>query len=133
MAKLIRHFSQLFTFIQFIILIQKIIPQSSLTPQETGDLFVYVKENCPIPLGSPLHHIELANSEVAVLRLLLGLQFILKTDFRPILQMTKLNYLHFVGEESQLVNHNNVHVSSSCQLVQVPQAGMRVLQDNLMH
>ncbi len=44
---------------------------------------------------------------------------------------TKVDHLHLIGECSNLVNNENVVAPKTGCLVQVPQAGMRVLQDNL--
>ncbi|TAK75002.1 MAG: hypothetical protein EPO11_06130 [Gammaproteobacteria bacterium] len=75
----------------------------------------------------------LLNETLASLRLSQGLRFVLETDSRSILQNTPLPHLHFIGEKSQLVNKNNVISPKTGQLMIVPHAGMRVLQDNLSY
>jgi hypothetical protein len=67
----------------------------------------------------------------ATKRILFGLQHVLETDASIVLQNTDVNYLHFIGEHSQLVNHKNVAMGQRGRLIQVPNAGMRVLQNNL--
>ncbi len=74
---------------------------------------------------------ELTNKDDAAARLVFGLQHVLDTNSRPILQRTTVEYLHFIGECSDLVNTKNVIVAKKGQLFLVPHAGMRVLQDNL--
>lgn len=61
-------------------------------------------------------------------RLSYGLECVLKIDSRPMLKKP-VNYLHFIGEQSKLVNRNNI-VSLPNKLIEVPHAGMRVLTDN---
>lgn len=63
-------------------------------------------------------------------RLLLGLQYVRDADSRPLLKESKINYLHFIGEESGLVDIHNVIKPDCCQLEIVPKVGMRVLQNN---
>ena len=65
------------------------------------------------------------------LRLSKGLSFVSAVDSRQILRTSKNNTLHIVGDKSQLVNHGNVVKSEYGKLEFVPNAGMRVLQNNL--
>jgi hypothetical protein len=71
------------------------------------------------------------NPEEAAKRMVFGLQQVLATDARPLLHETNVSYLHLIGEQSALVNGENVRMGKAGRLIQVPQAGMRVLQDNL--
>lgn len=64
------------------------------------------------------------------LRMIKGFEFILKTDSRKILSGTTIQYLHFVGDQSLLVNRDNVVQSINGKIDYVPVSGMRVLQDN---
>jgi len=70
------------------------------------------------------------NKELAVQRLIGGLQQVLATDSRNILQESSVEHLHFLGEYSDLVNTDNVVAPKGGCLTIVPGAGMRVLQDN---
>ena len=79
------------------------------------------------------HEIKLKNPKETSVRLLKGFRFIIDIDSRPVLKSTKLKYLHLIGEKSQLVNYDNVYVPLSCQLILVPQSGMRVLENNQMY
>lgn len=81
------------------------------------------------PHEAPLD-IALNNANQAALRLSKGLQFVLDTDARPVLQKTSVKYLHLIGEKSQLVNRDNVLIPSQCQLAVIPRAGMRILQNS---
>jgi len=82
------------------------------------------------PYEAP-QHFNLNHPERAALRLSRGLQFVLEADSRPMLQKTRVTYLHLIGENSQLVNSGNVITSPNSQLVIIPRSGMRVLQNNL--
>lgn len=84
-----------------------------LHPFETGELAV----TC-------------ANSAVACKRLIEGLTRVTSTDSRTILSTTAVEHYHFVGEQSYLVNKNHIPESTHGKLLVVPNAGMRVLQDN---
>lgn len=70
------------------------------------------------------------NSEEESLRMIKGIEFILTADSRKILGATTNKYLHFVGDESLLVNRDNVVQSINGKIDYVPVSGMRVLQDN---
>jgi hypothetical protein len=83
------------------------------------------------PHEIPNYTDELSNNPQTSLRLTKGFKLILGIDSRYTLNKTNLSYLHLIGEKSQLVNINNITVSPSCQLHIVPNAGMRVLQNNL--
>lgn len=63
-------------------------------------------------------------------RTIVGLERVLNTDSRAILENTKTAHTHFVSEQSDLVNLQNVVASKACELIVVPSAGMRMLQDN---
>lgn len=67
---------------------------------------------------------------LACARLVEGLSRVLTTDLRDTLANNDLRYHHFIGEHSYLVNQHNVVTSKSGTLITVPNAGMRVLQDN---
>ncbi|MFI4918869.1 MAG: hypothetical protein ACHP65_04870 [Legionellales bacterium] len=70
------------------------------------------------------------NESLALTRLISGLQRVLETDSTAILNETVVNHLHLIGAHSQLVNINNVMAPKTGRLLLVPDAGMRVLQDN---
>jgi len=81
------------------------------------------------PAVPPEYKKIVSNPINAAFRLSFGLRCVLAMDSRSL--MTKnVNYLHFIGEKSQLVNRHNVMTSSPTQLIEVPMAGMRVLTDN---
>lgn len=82
------------------------------------------------PYHRPSDEIPIDTNLVS-LRLSFGLKFILGIDSRDLLEHTAIKYLHLIGAESWLVNEHNVFKSKNCQLISVPRAGMRVLQDNL--
>jgi hypothetical protein len=83
------------------------------------------------PLQTPAPSPQFDNPKLATQRLLSGLQRIVTTCSEA--QLTQGNtpeYVQFVGEYSQLVNQENVLSTKSGTLVVVPNAGMRVLEDN---
>lgn len=67
----------------------------------------------------------------ACARLSEGLTRVITTDSRAVLSTTSVKHYHFIGEQSYLVNRNHVFDSKNANLVIVPNAGMRVLQDNV--
>lgn len=73
----------------------------------------------------------IAHPAEAEQRLIRGLGKILTTDSSKLITRSKVNYLHFIGEKSNLVNRHNVTAPPQGQLWIVPGASMRVLQDNL--
>jgi hypothetical protein len=73
---------------------------------------------------------DIKDKKDAARRMIFGLQKVLDTDSRAILQQTTVHYMHLIGDCSHLVNVRNVVVATSGRLVKVPAAGMRVLQDN---
>lgn len=81
----------------------------------------------PYKSNSSAHFYDRDNTKK---RLLLGLKYVRDADSRSFLKKSKINYLHFIGEESGLVNIHNVIKPVCCQLEIVPKAGMRVLQNN---
>lgn len=80
----------------------------------------------PMPPQSTIN----LNRDQAYKRLIFGLNRVLQTDSRPILQTNQVPHLHLVGEYSNLVNNKNVIAAANGQLVTVPHSSMRVLQDN---
>lgn len=71
------------------------------------------------------------NEQEAIKRIIFGLQHVLETDASIVLQDKDVHYLHFIGEYSQLVNYKNIVMGQRGRLIQVPNSGMRVLQNNL--
>jgi pimeloyl-ACP methyl ester carboxylesterase len=63
-------------------------------------------------------------------RLTSGFQHVIDTNSKSILEQTAVPYLHLIGEQSSLVTKKDIISSNTAQLVMVPSAGMRVLQDN---
>lgn len=59
-----------------------------------------------------------------------GLEFVLSSDLRDIVKNFDLPYIHFYGEKSLLVSHKNVTRGIHANILEVPGAGMRTLQDN---
>lgn len=82
------------------------------------------------PHKAPHQFSEVANEELASSRLIFGLQRVLATDSRSLLNETKVDHLHLIGECSDLVNQANVIAPKTGQLAVVPVSGMRMLQDN---
>lgn len=73
------------------------------------------------------------NTELGCARLIEGITRILTTDSCAILQKYPVKYHHFIGEHSYLVNRNNVIVGQAGNVLYVPGASMRVLQDNSIY
>lgn len=69
--------------------------------------------------------------ELACLRLKEGLMRVITTDSRAILSATSIVHYNFIGEHSYLVNQNHIYSAINSKLILVPDAGMRVLQDNV--
>lgn len=105
--------------------VKKLIEAKSLI-----DALKHMNQLVFYPNNPPQIEEKLAEPMHSAFRLSRGLQFVLETDSRPILEKTTLNYLHFVGEKSQLVNQNNVITPGKGELLVVPDSGMRVLKDN---
>jgi len=82
------------------------------------------------PNSAPVQAAETGNTTIAINRLLFGLTRVLETDSSKIVEESLVNYLHLIGEHSQLVNRNNVLAPNDGRLLIVPKAGMRVLEDN---
>ncbi|KTC96851.1 hypothetical protein [Legionella feeleii] len=82
------------------------------------------------PNEAPLQILPENRVMSAANRLIFGLQRVLDTDATAILEQTMVDHLHLIGECSALVNKENVLAPGIGDLCIVPQAGMRVLQDN---
>ncbi|MFV0821959.1 hypothetical protein HRQ65_10830 [Tatlockia micdadei] len=82
------------------------------------------------PNKAPQIDYQRYNLEIASKRLIFGLQRVLETDSTEILNNSTVDHLHLIGELSNLVNRNNVITPKVGRLVIVPEASMRVLQDN---
>ena len=91
------------------------------------DKWVFSPNAVPYQIKEPVSSAAVEN---IISRVLHGLNLILKTDSREKLKNTSIQYTHLIGEKSVLVNHQNVVVSTHGKLIIVPNAGMRVLQDN---
>lgn len=63
-------------------------------------------------------------------RLALGLSMVMDTDCREPIQHQPVFYTHFIGKESNLVTSAQIVKGPKGQIIQVPHAGMRVLEDN---
>lgn len=92
---------------------------------------LYQFVNSPYQLRNKLGAIK--NKEDAETRMISGLQRVLETDSRAILQTTAVHHVHLIGQYSALVNDENTIAPKAGRLIVVPQAGMRVLQDNLLY
>ena len=73
------------------------------------------------------------NREQACERLIFGLTRVLQTDSTEVLKENTVEHLHLIGEYSNLVNEHNVITPKTGRLVVVPQASMRVMQDNPLY
>lgn len=82
------------------------------------------------PHEPPKQSHRLPNKAAAAKRVIYGLNRVLTTDSRAVLNQNQVNYVHLIGEQSRLVNKDNVIVPPSGTLLNVPNAGMRVLRDN---
>lgn len=76
---------------------------------------------------------EIDDPVIASARLISGLQCILSIDSRDVLEQTDLDIIHFIGENSHLVTRQQVITPRRGVLYTVPDAGMRVLDDNLAY
>lgn len=83
------------------------------------------------PNPPPVNPESIADTAAAEYRLITGLTKVLATDSSKLITTSEANYLHFIGEKSNLVNRQNVLAPPQGQLIVVPGASMRVLQDNL--
>ena len=90
-------------------------------------LYTHVFYPNPLPMNACI-----PNQKEAAHRLILGLKRVLNTDSSCILKTSSVRYLHLIGEQSDLVNVRNVNVENNGLRLIVPNAGMRVLQDNLV-
>ncbi|MBN9230218.1 MAG: hypothetical protein J0I93_05150 [Legionella sp.] len=84
----------------------------------------------PNPIPKELLNTQVMNEKEACRRLIWGLTQVLMTDSRDLLLHTRLNYTHLIGAQSDLVNKENVIKAPTMSLLEIPHAGMRVLQDN---
>lgn len=98
--------------------------------QELLKALNYLYEQVFYPNPSPLKFEILDHSELALSRLIFGLQRVLATNSAQIVRKASVEHLHLIGEYSALVNQANVEIPQTGHLVIVPTAGMRVLQDN---
>jgi hypothetical protein len=95
-----------------------------------NDALAFLYKDVFYPHDSPLQILAKSSLAKAANRLIFGLQRVLNTDAKSILQHTTVEHLHLIGEYSNLVNKENVLAPRTGNLFIVPQAGMRVLQDN---
>lgn len=82
------------------------------------------------PNQPPAGVLKTEDCSLAANRLIFGLQRVLTTDSRPVLAEASVQHLHLIGENSHLVNQDNVVAPKTGRLAIVPGASMRVLQDN---
>ncbi|WP_019215609.1 hypothetical protein [Legionella tunisiensis] len=95
-----------------------------------NDALVSLYKDVFSPYDAPLQTLPASSMVSAANRLIFGLQRVLDTDATAILEQTTVDHLHLIGECSTLVNKENVLAPRVGDLCIVPQAGMRVLQDN---
>ncbi len=74
---------------------------------------------------------QFTDNELAAKRVIYGLERVLATDSTSIIKENRVNHLHLIGELSHLVNKDNVIPPHQGTLLSVPEAGMRILRDNL--
>lgn len=82
------------------------------------------------PHKIPHASLQCLNQSQGCARLIYGLDRVLQTDSRQILDNNVVPHLHLIGEYSDLVNIHNVIAAPNGHLIRVPESGMRVLQDN---
>lgn len=97
---------------------------------KVGEALRYLYPQVFYPNLPPPEAFLVADEKEAARRLIFGLQRVLETDSRKILNDTRVDHLHLIGEYSRLVNLDNVTQPKTGRLVVVPKAGMRILQDN---
>lgn len=95
-----------------------------------NDALISLYKDVFSPYEAPLQVLPENSVMNAANRLIFGLQRVLDTDATAILEQTTVDHLHLIGECSTLVNKENVLAPRTGDLCIVPQAGMRVLQDN---
>lgn len=83
------------------------------------------------PKPIPDQNFPVAEIDEAASRLSFGLQKVIDSDATDSLQRTTVTFTHMIGEQSNLVMPCHVFTPESGELVLVPDAGMRVLEDNL--
>lgn len=83
------------------------------------------------PNEIPQQSHQFADNELAAKRVIYGLARVLETDSTAIIKENRVNHLHLIGELSHLVNKDNVLPPHQGRLISVPEAGMRILRDNL--
>ncbi|KTD34888.1 hypothetical protein Lmor_1421 [Legionella moravica] len=82
------------------------------------------------PNAVPLQSHNFLNNSEAAERVIYGLNRVLETDSTSIVRTSTVKHLHLIGQHSHLVNKDNVVQPATGTLLQVPEAGMRVLKDN---
>jgi hypothetical protein len=85
------------------------------------------------PYESTFKFNECLNNPMTANRLIFGLTRVLETDATKILSTIPINYTHLIGEKSHLVNKANVIAGIKGHLCIVPEAGMRVLENNFSY
>ncbi|CEG55852.1 hypothetical protein [Legionella fallonii] len=83
------------------------------------------------PNEIPLQTHQITDKELAAKRIIYGLTRVLETDSTSIIKENQVKHLHLIGELSHLVNKDNVLTPHQGTLLSVPEAGMRILRDNL--
>lgn len=69
-------------------------------------------------------------NQQAINRLLEGFRLILEVDARSSIESSVKPHLHLCGDESLLVNINHIKINKTSSIISIPNAKMRVLQDN---
>lgn len=81
----------------------------------------------PNPIPASTH--KILDYKTAAQRVIYGLNRVLATDSSNVITNSSVAHLHLIGEQSDLVNKNNVLPGKNTSLVSVPNAGMRMLRD----
>ncbi|MBL7480695.1 hypothetical protein [Legionella bononiensis] len=82
------------------------------------------------PNAVPIQSHNSLNNPAAAHRVIYGLNRVLETDSTSVVTSCTVNHVHLIGEQSHLVNKDNVVEPKTGTVLQVPKAGMRVLRDN---
>lgn len=85
--------------------------------------FVYLK-------SEQMTKLHVSNHKKGCERMISGLKRVMSTDLSLVVQAFSKKYIHFIGQHSNLITASDILMGPNGCLIQVPQAGMRILEDN---
>lgn len=97
---------------------------------QVGNALSGLYQNVFSPFNPPEINYADYENDVAAKRMIFSMSQVVATDARRGLENTSLDYCHFIGEKSQLVTIENIALGKNGKLCVVPNAGMRMLEDN---